>query len=198
MKTNHIKTPNRSSKKSPCILAASATWLLPALVLILMIESSQADSATWVGSTDAGGDWNTPDNWTPATVPNGLGDTATFDTSLTTTVGFSADTVVHGIVFNPGIESPGSAFTIGGSMTSAPTSLIISDGGITNISGTTQNFVTFGGSFSFTLLFRDNATSGNNVTITNNGADIFGELGGSTRFYDGSTAGNLARSIASS
>ena len=41
------------------------------------ILDSNAGSATW-NSSPATGDWNTATNWTPATVPNGPSDPATF------------------------------------------------------------------------------------------------------------------------
>lgn len=41
-------------------------------------------------------------NWTPATVPNGAADTATFAFSNIRNVFFAADTEVNGIAFNAG------------------------------------------------------------------------------------------------
>src|SRR2546423_11292681 len=67
----------------------------------------QPGSATW-NLSPTSGDWNTAANWTPATVPNGETDTATFDLSNITDVAVSASTTVNGIIFNPGA----SAFTI--------------------------------------------------------------------------------------
>ena len=97
-------------------------------------QSSYAGSATW-NLNPTSSDWNTAVNWTPATVPNSLGDIATFDNSNSTTVSISTtDTRVNGIVFNPGA----SAFTI----TANGNSLVIGDGGITNNSGVTQTFAT--------------------------------------------------------
>ncbi len=59
-------------------------------------------------ATPASGDWNTATNWTPATVPNGAADIATFASSSMTATSLSAVTAVNGIIFNPGA----SAFTI--------------------------------------------------------------------------------------
>src|SRR5262249_31104116 len=101
MKADDIKIANRFGSKLPCILAAFITWLLPALLLILTIESSHADSATWL-ATPFNGDWNFvgiggQTNWTGNVVPNGSADTATFATSSTTSVFLSANTEVNGI-----------------------------------------------------------------------------------------------------
>ena len=59
--------------------------LLPACVVILSVQTSQADSATWNLNLTSG-DWNTATNWTPQTIPNGPSDTARFATSKTTSV----------------------------------------------------------------------------------------------------------------
>src|SRR5436189_1397984 len=117
MKTKHIRITNRPAKKLRCILAAFITWLLPAFILIVTVESSFADSGTWLGSLN--GDWNFVEtgltNWTGDVIPNGPKDTATFATSSITDVFTSDFTEVNGIVFNPGA----SAFTItvGGDLT---------------------------------------------------------------------------------
>src|SRR5262245_62002514 len=49
MKTKATKITEGTARKLSSILAAFIAWLLPALVLVLTVESSQADSATWVG-----------------------------------------------------------------------------------------------------------------------------------------------------
>ena len=53
----------------------------------------------------ATGNWSTASNWTPATVPNGPNDTATFATSNIRFVAPEGATQVNGIVFNPGALS---------------------------------------------------------------------------------------------
>jgi hypothetical protein len=55
------------------------------LITIFILTSSfildaHAGSATWNFSPSSG-DWSTAANWTPATVPNGPADIATFDLS---------------------------------------------------------------------------------------------------------------------
>ncbi len=115
-------------------LAPFVAGIVPAFILIVGIQTSHADSATWRANPSSG-DWNTAANWTPMTVPNGPDDTATFATSNTIGVSPSADTQVAGIVFNAGA----STFTI---TVNSPLSLTISGVGITNNSGIIQNFVT--------------------------------------------------------
>src|SRR5713101_7338033 len=77
------------------------TTLLPALVLLLTIQSSEAGSATWK-LNPVNADWNNASNWTPSTIPNSSVDTATFDSSDETNVALSAITSVDSIVFNSG------------------------------------------------------------------------------------------------
>ena len=65
-----------------------------AMVLTLSVGALQvvyADSATW-SMNPTTGDWNVAANWTPATVPNGVSDIATFGMSNTTHVSLSAMT----------------------------------------------------------------------------------------------------------
>jgi len=101
MQTEHIKITTRTVRELRCSLATSMTGLLPALILILTIESSFADSASWTGDVD--GDWNIGDNWVPNRVPNGPADTATFALeNFVTDVFLSENTEVNGIVFNAG------------------------------------------------------------------------------------------------
>src|SRR5205807_5572873 len=49
------------------------------------LNAAYADSATW-NLHPTSGDWDTAANWTPATVPNGPADIATFSTSSRSTV----------------------------------------------------------------------------------------------------------------
>src|SRR5262249_6455736 len=70
-------------------------------LLLLTASSAFAGSATW-NLKPTSGDWNTAANWTPATVPNGPADTATFGISNTTGAFISVNTEVNSIVFNAG------------------------------------------------------------------------------------------------
>src|ERR1700736_3558020 len=81
--------------------------ILTVIVSLLVPTFANAGSAIW-DLNPGSGDWNTATNWTPATVPNGTSDTATFDLSNTTTVSISSSPVVDGIIFAPGA----SGFTI--------------------------------------------------------------------------------------
>ena len=158
------------------------TGIFAVLGLMLCIHTSFAGNATW-DLNPGSGDWNTAANWTPATVPNGSADTATFAVSNTTAISISANTIVDGITFAPGASS----FTI----TASPFfALTISGAGITNNSGTTQNFVaTRNFSFPEQIVFTNNATAGTSTIFTNNNG-IGGFGGGITIFLDTSTAGN--------
>jgi autotransporter-associated beta strand protein len=177
------------------ILSAASALLAP----VLMVATVHAGSATW-NSNPGSGDWNTSANWTPATVPNGPGDVATFATSAQTAVSISNGVTVDGITFSPGA----SAYTI-----SYITTLIFDGAGIVNNSGAIQNILPFsdgintpitffygsasaGTSTIFTnsgvLEFNDTTTAGN-ATIINKGT-ANAASGGRTDFYNSSTAGN--------
>jgi autotransporter-associated beta strand protein len=158
--------------------------LLPKFLLLLSIQSSDADSATWLTSPPTR-NWNHAANWTPATIPNGPSDTATFATSNKTELFLSADTEVNGIVFSPGA----SAFTITAPL-SFTTPLRISGGGVTNNSGITQNFVTpVDASDIGDIQFSNSATAGSLIVYTNRGGrTIYG--GGEIVFLNASSAGD--------
>jgi autotransporter-associated beta strand protein len=161
----------------------------------------------------ATGDWNQAANWMPPTIPNGPLDTATFASSNRRGVSVSADTEVNGIAFNSGA----SAFTI----TARPSfRLTISGVGITNNSGSIENFVTADDGLGHlsVIYFTNSATVGDltaftnrggtanlvqggiiqflqsstagHGTFTNNGGEAAGASGGSTLFRDSATAGN--------
>jgi autotransporter-associated beta strand protein len=142
------------------------------LTLVLgALNAVYADSATW-NANPVDNNWNNPANWTPAIVPNGPNDIATFGVSSTTEVSINASIEVNSIVFSPGA----SAFTItlptGGS-----SGLTISGAGITNDSGITQNFVTYAHDISF----HNNASADDAIFAINGGHIIF---------FDDSTAAN--------
>jgi hypothetical protein len=155
------------------------------LGLMLCIDTTFAGSAQW-DLNPTSGDWNTATNWTPATVPNGSGDTATFDVSNTTAISISATTTVNGITFHPSASS----FTI---IASPSLFLIFSGVGILNNSGSTQNFVTAvdtDNNRGF-IVFENSATAGSGTLFTNSGGLVtFGSGGGVMRFHDSSTAGS--------
>ena len=158
--------------------------LLCGLLLLIPNVLAYAGSATW-NLNPTNGDWNTAANWTPATVPNGPGDIATFDVSNITKVSVSADIEVDSILFDPGA----SALTV-----SLPVeaTLNLSGAGLTNNSATMQNFVTgptADGEPSATVQFSFHASAGSLVSVTNNGGMDGGD-GGRTNFLHNATAGS--------
>src|SRR2546423_7271255 len=109
--------------------------LLTLLAFMLSLPATYGGSATWK-SAPASNNWNSATKWTPATVPNGFADTASFATSSMISLSVTADTEVNSIIFNSGA----SAFTI--SPASNDITLTISGAGITNNSAVSQSFVT--------------------------------------------------------
>src|SRR5438876_11425222 len=81
-----------------------------AIVLTLSIgalNAVYAESATW-STNPISNDWNTAENWTPNTVPNGPDDVATFGLSQQTNVFVSSSVEDNELIFSPGA----SRFTI--------------------------------------------------------------------------------------
>jgi len=155
------------------------------MLLFLTATDALAGSATW-NLNPTNGDWNTAGNWTPATVPNGSADTATFDVSNTSAVALSAATEVKTIVFNSGA----SPFTItAGPFLTLTVSNAVNGVGIINNSGVTQTFVTADlGSIHFT----NGANAGDQNAFINNGGAIefsdFSDAGSSTFTNNGGSA----------
>src|SRR6266567_9425920 len=156
---NNIQSPLRSLERT--FLSSAAAILT---LLLATASSTFAGSSTWKANPANGG-WTIASNWTPATVPNGPADTATFATSNQRFLVFEFDIEVNGIVFNRGA----SAFTIANQL--APT-LTISGVGITNNSGIVQNFAPGPGSAQ--LFFENSATAGSLTRFTNTGNITFG------------------------
>ena len=153
--------------------------LLLLLFVLSPLHSAHADSATW-NLNPISGDWNTATNWTPATVPNGSSDTATFDQSNTTSVSLSASVEVNEIVFDPG-ASPFTV-TVNFAIPSLPI-LTVSGIGVVNNSGNAQSLVTTsnGGGSESQIILLNNATAGDSsITYTVNGT---------MNYYNNSTAG---------
>ncbi len=159
--------------------------ILTVIISVLVPTFANAGSATW-DLNPGSGDWNTATNWTPMTVPNGTGDTATFDFSNTTGVSLSTNTEVNGITFTAAATNPYA-------ITAVPNlTLTLSGAGITNNSGITQNFVTAvnGAGNVGLILFKNSATAGSGTLFTNNGGVVNSINGGATYFYNTSTAGS--------
>ena len=160
------------------------------LLICLALGSAYAGSATW-NLNPATGDWNTPANWTPAIVPNGPADIATFGASNLARVSISAVTEIDSIVFEPGARP----FTI----TNSPFhEFTISGAGIVNNSGVTQTFVAQMGSGSpldqiespaFPVIsFTNSAAAGSNTAFLAFGANSELGVGGNVSFFDSSSA----------
>jgi autotransporter-associated beta strand protein len=159
------------------------------LVLLLGIQSLRAGHATW-SQNPSSGNWNDSTNWTPATVPNGPADSATFDTSNVTAISISSLIGVGTVIFNPGA----SAFTIFSNLANGD-AVIIGGFGIYNVSGLPQNFVTNTTNGLGGILFSNNATAGFSTIFTNEGGDGtwpngFILIRTGIGFFDSSTAGN--------
>jgi autotransporter-associated beta strand protein len=174
-----IDSPRKITMNTP--VAAALRFSL----IFLVSAVAYADSAQW-NLNPTSGDWNTTANWTPMTIPNGPADMATFALSNTANVSISEDTEVNNIAFTPGATSP---YLI----TASPElTLTISDVGIVNNSGMTQNFVTAvdeTGNFG-QIVFTNSATAGTSIIFINDGSAADFVLGGETAFFDASTAAN--------
>jgi autotransporter-associated beta strand protein len=144
-----------------------------------------AGSATWNLSPTIG-DWNTAANWTPNTVPNGPGDTATFASSGITTLSLSAPVEVSEIIFDPDADP----YTI-----NVPSNLklIVSGAGVTGDSRLTQTLVAqaplTSSSLGGAIQFFNSATLARNTLIKAEGSPFLAMLGGEIDFFDRSSAG---------
>jgi len=179
------------------IAVVKTTILSFAVVLTLSLgalNAVHADSATW-NLNPTSSDWTTAANWTPATVPDGPDDVATFSFSNQTSVSISGVEIeLSSLVFDSGA----SAFTIAFTVNLPLTGLTFSGVGIVNNSDVLQTFVCDLG----TITFIQNATAGELITYSNvYGIDFQdnasagnctfireGNLAGLINFYDNSTA----------
>jgi outer membrane autotransporter protein len=160
-------------------------WRIAALLagVSLCAVAAHASDATWVlNATEAGFiqgtfDFNSPTgvNWSPTTIGGPTG-TATFGTSNTTSISFSANTAVGGWTFNAGASNY--TFTIG-----SPFALIFNGAGIV-INGGSATITN-----DFVLRFHNSSTAGS-ATIINNFFMEFldSSTGGTARLING--AGN--------
>lgn len=152
---------SRSGAASPGFYIIGRIALFLALIVILTIQPVYAGSATW-NLDPTSGDWNTAANWTPATVPNGPADIATFDQSNTPDLVTPVDIQLNSMVFDPAA----SGFTITAALNSRIT---FSGAGIINNSGVAQNFMTLpADNFLISeIVFRRSATAGIQTVFTN-------------------------------
>ena len=110
------------------------------------------------------GNWDNPDNWQPATVPNGPLDTATFRASNVTDVKIGSIIEVSDIIF----AANASAFiiTVQIDRHHPPYEFTLSGSGVTNNSATTQNFVIETvGAHDSGIRVENNATTGRNTVL---------------------------------
>jgi fibronectin-binding autotransporter adhesin len=146
--------------------------------LLLASPPARAGNATW-NLNPATGDWNTAENWTPNTVPNGTDDIATFGVSHVTEITQSTTTILGGMQFEPGASGyninvlPGNNFRF-------------NDAGVTNDSGVTQSINCSSGN----VHFSNTSSAGENVIYTNTSTeDSFGSY---VTFHDKATAGSAS------
>jgi autotransporter-associated beta strand protein len=165
------------------------------MALVASICTLHGGSATW-NLNPVNNHWNKPQNWTPATVPYGENDVATFgasnvtDVLLTDTPDGYASNIVAEIFFTEGAN----AYTIILSPVTQShyaVTLAFMGAGITNNSGIVQNFVAARSNITDPgrFYFKESASVGEKVVITNEGAD-WTDYGGSTAFWDSSSAAN--------
>ncbi len=179
------------------IAAMKSPILSFAIILTLSfgaLNAVYADSATW-SMTPISSDWNTAENWTPNTIPNGPNDVATFDPSSIADLTLSAETTeVTAIVFNPGASSFN--ITANPESTQTDVTLTISGTGIINNSGVTQNLAAAEASGHLGFIdFVNGASAGDGTALTAFGATTNGLYqGGFIFFYDSSTAGTAKAS----
>jgi autotransporter-associated beta strand protein len=164
--------------------------LLIALLLMVAGQLIFAGSAKW-NLNPTSNYWNNAQNWTPATVPNGPNDTATFSVSNMTGVSLDRTETVSSVVFSSGA----SAFTL---TLGDPTGLFlcffpISGPGVINNSGIVQELKVIGVGLDKmipnTISFSNNATAGALTQYTAQGG-YDGEDGGEVHFLDNATAGS--------
>ena len=164
-----------------------------ALFLLSAPRTSFADNATWDSTSLLNTDWNTNGNWTtvppggtyPGTPP-GTTDIATFNNLSSTTSLFVSSSIAIGAITFTASETHSFTITVDPTFT-----LTISGTGITNSSGTSQNFVTAvdGSGGEGAIKFTNSATAGSVTIFSNTGSMFSGVFGGFTEF-DSTVSGN--------
>ncbi len=155
--------------------------ILMSAAFLNVIPLVPAGSATWKNDP-ANSMWSNAANWTPATVPNGPADTATFEaTDEFTTPVVASSTEVDSIIFDLG--SP-EYYVIA---VDAP--LEVSGAGVFNNSGTSKSFTVEGVNVGARMRFSGVATAVD-CDITVEGAFSSGDSAGLLTFSDSSSAGN--------
>jgi autotransporter-associated beta strand protein len=164
MKTASIVSPRRSLPQA--LRLTYVAVLLPVLFLLLSSQSVRAQhgSATW-SSDGTENLWGSLADWTPAVIPNGATDTATFANSSTTYVDFDifndGTITLDGIHFAPGAD----AFTIA----DYSANMFFEGAGVVNDSGVTQSFITTGAAGLSKYYFDGTSTAGSLTAYTMQG-----------------------------
>ena len=133
------------------------------LLSLALAFHAQAGGATW-NLNPTSSDWNTAANWTPATVPNGSGDIASFGVSNQATVILSADTDVNSIIYNDGASSYN---------TTVPTGVTLTVfNSIRNNSGVAQETFTIEGGGQILFNFSSSAGADYKFTLGDHGGGV--------------------------
>jgi autotransporter-associated beta strand protein len=174
------------------IAAMKAPILSFAMVVALALgalNAVYADSATW-NLHPTSNDWNTAANWTPATVPNGPADVATFSASSRSTVSLANVQIeVASLIFDTAATNY--TIIVGGGTGFGE--LTIGDAGILNNSGKLQTFVaSVAGAIAGEIVFTGNAHAGSLTQFTMRGGHGSDGDGGLTIFNDQSSADHAA------
>ena len=150
-------------------------FVAAALLFSAAQRQSLAGSATW-DQNPLSGDWNTPGNWTPQTVPNSETDVATFGASNVTNLSITnASISLDSAVFNSG--APPYTLTI------QIYNLLFYGAGIVNNSGSVQLIVAPTVNDNNAAFFFYNSASAGNMTS-------YSIVGGLITFYNSSSAGS--------
>jgi len=159
-------------------------FLFSLLLLACIATVGLAGSASW-SANPSSNDWNTAANWTPATVPNGPDDSATFDVSTITQLSVGDRITVDSLTF----DATANPYTFSLDQVNASQLSLVGDG-IINNSGRVQNFINsaFPAGPGSVIQFMGTASAGNRTVFTNQGG-ASGLTGAGIFFYDQSNAG---------
>ncbi len=166
-----------------------------AIVLFACSASGQAGSATW-NAKSMDNHWSTAKNWTPATVPNGEDDIATFGLSKIARLVLTGPTDDFAVV-----DLASLVFVAGASsytltvlpVVNSDAGILFHDQGIVNDSGVTETLIAGNSgkkiADSGRVYFLNSSSAGDDVVIINQGSTTaFVSYGASTAFWDSSTA----------
>jgi hypothetical protein len=154
------------------------TKLLIILGLAFAVQA-HAGSATW-NLNPSSNNWTTAGNWTPATVPNGATDVASFGASNTVGISLAAPTstpltlTLDSVVFNAGAGN----FTIDVTKGFSSTQLAFVGAGVVNNSGTYQQFTVTGSQGG--IVFSNSADAGGATYYTVSGSTATDPLAASS------------------